>query len=61
MPKADNLYKLIIAQSICVLLIILSVAVTKYFFKGTYKKFVKWYDENVTVTTDVNEVLSNEI
>ena len=53
----DKLTKIIIAQSICVLIIILSILTTKYFFKSTYKKFVNWYNEKVTVTTDVNEVL----
>lgn len=57
----DKLTKIIIAQSICVLIIILSILTTKYFFKSTYKKFVNWYNENVTVTTDVNEVLKNEV
>ncbi len=61
MQKKDNLYRLIITQSICIGIIILSVLVTKYFFKGTYKKFVAWYNRNVTVTTDINEVLSDEI
>lgn len=61
MSKTDNLYRLIIAQTICVAIIILSILFTKYFFKNTYNKFLAWYKENVTVTTDVNEVLGDEI
>jgi hypothetical protein len=61
MNKADNLTKLVIAQTICVLIIILSVVTVKYFFKGTYKKLLSWYKEEVLVTTDINEVLSDEI
>ncbi len=57
----DNLNRLIIAQSICVAIIILSILFTKYLFSGTFEKFSDWYNNNVTVTTDVNEVLSNEI
>ncbi len=61
MNKADNLTKLIITQTICVLIIILSVITVKYFFGGTYKKLLSWYSENVCVTTDISEVLSDEI
>lgn len=61
MNKADNLTKLVIAQTICVLIIILSVVTVKYFFKGTYKKLLSWYKEEVLVTTDINEVLLDEI
>ena len=61
MNKADNLTKLIITQAICVLIIILSVITVKYFFGGTYKKILSWYKENICVTTDINEVLSDEI
>lgn len=61
MQKRDNLYELVITQIICVAIIILSILVTKYFFKGAYKKFADWYRENATVTTDINEVLNDEI
>lgn len=61
MKTFDKIAALIITQSVCVLIIITSVLVTKYFFKGTYKKLGSWYKENVCVTTDINEVLSNEI
>ena len=61
MNKTDNLAKLIIAQTVCVLIIISSVLVIKYFFKGTYKQLTKWYIDNVCVDTDINEVLEDEI
>ena len=61
MNKADNLTKLIITQAICVLIIISSVIAVKYFFGGTYKKLLSWYKENICVTTDINEVLSDEV
>ncbi len=57
----DNLTKLIIAQSICVGIIILSILFTKYLFRGTYKNFINWYNQNAAATTDINEVLSDEI
>ena len=61
MNKTDNLARLIIAQTVCVLIIISSVLVIKYFFKGTYKHLAKWYTQNVCVDTDINEVLEDEI
>ena len=61
MNKADNLTRLIMTQTVCVLIIILSVVTVKYFFKGTYKKLLSWYTESVLVNTDINEVLSDEI
>ena len=61
MNKNDNLTRLVITQTVCVLIIILSVITVKYFFKGTYKKLLYWYKENVCVGTDINEVLSHEI
>lgn len=61
MNKTDNLARLIIAQTVCVLFIIFSVLVIKYFFKGTYKQLARWYNENICVDTDINEVLGDEI
>lgn len=61
MNKTDNLARLIIAQAVCVLIILSSVLVIKYFFKGTYKQLTKWYIDNVCVDTDINEVLEDEI
>lgn len=57
---ADSYAKIIIAQCICVGLIIITVLVTKYFFGSTYRKIKKWYDENICVSTDVNEVLEED-
>jgi len=61
MKVNDNLTKLIITQTVCVAIILLSIITVKYFFKGTYKKLLKFYNENICVTTDINEVLSDEI
>lgn len=61
MNKTDNLARLIIAQAVCILIILSSVLVIKYFFKGTYKQLTKWYIDNVCVDTDINEVLEDEI
>ena len=61
MNKIDNFSRLIITQAVCIVIIISSVIAVKYFFKGTYQKLLSWYNENVCVTTDINEVLSDEI
>ena len=57
----QRVYQLIIAQSICVAIILCSIILCKYLFKDTYGQLKDWYIENVMVDTDVNEVLSDEI
>ena len=54
-------YKVIILQGICVLLIILSLLAVKYFLKAEFKKVQTFYNDNIVVDTDVNEVLSNAV
>lgn len=58
--KADTLFSVIIAQGICVLLILTVILTVKYFFKSTYKDFKKWYKLAVCSETDINEVLIGE-
>lgn len=48
---------IIITQAICVAIIILTVVVTKYFFKGCYEDIKNWYQEHVSVQTSVSEVI----
>lgn len=55
--SADSYMKICIVQSVFVIVVILAVLVTKYFFKGTYAKIKNWYEENICVSTDVNEVV----
>ncbi len=57
----QRIYELIIIQSICVVIFICGVLCCKYFFKNTYKQIENWYMDNITVDTDINEVLSDEI
>lgn len=61
MNKNDNIYKLIIAETVCVAIMLLSIITVKYFFKSTYKSLYNWYCLNVLVDTDIEEVLGNEI
>ncbi len=55
--SADSYMKICIVQSVFVIAVILSVLATKYFFKGTYQKIKNWYEQNICVSTDVNEVM----
>lgn len=54
-------YKAVIIQGICVLLILLSIFIIKYFFKFEFEKVSKVYQKYITTDTDVNEVLSDEV
>ncbi len=53
-------YKVVIVESVCVLLIILSLLTMKYFFKDEFERAEDFYQKNMTVDTDVYEVLSDE-
>ncbi len=58
--KTDTLFSIIIAQSVCVLLILALILTVKYFFKSTYNDFKKWYELAVCSETNINEVLIGE-
>lgn len=53
----DNYIKVIIAEGIAVFLVIISILILKFGFKGAYLEFVKWYGENVLTDTDIYEVI----
>lgn len=55
--KTEPFYGIIIVQCICVAVILLSVVTVKFFFKPTYQKVQKWYKENITVDTDIKQVI----
>lgn len=54
-------YRAVIIQGICVLLILSSVVVIKYFFKSEFKRVQNFYDTHIAVDTDINEVLKDEV
>lgn len=56
-PKENMYINIIIAEGICVLVILLSVLVLKYFFKAEYKDFKKWYNTEITTDTRIEEVI----
>lgn len=54
-------YKTVVVQSVCILIILLSVVVMKYFFKSAYNEVEKFYREEILSDTSISEVLPNEI
>lgn len=55
-PK-ERMPHIIITQSICVIMVIATLLVTKYFFKTEFKRVKDWYIKNICVNTDINEVI----
>ncbi|MBE6750003.1 MAG: hypothetical protein E7560_02445 [Ruminococcaceae bacterium] len=55
--KNSQFANIIITQGICVLIILTSVVVIKYFFKSTYKKLESFYSAYICSDTDINEVI----
>ncbi len=58
--KRDMLFPFIITQCVCVVLVLLTVFATRLFFKDTYKKAKVWYEKNICIDTDINEVITGE-
>lgn len=54
---ADKLFRIITAQSVTVILLILMLTAVKYFFGGCYAEVREWYEEHICAETDANEVL----
>ena len=53
---------IVITQSVCILIILISLLLIKYFSADTFSSIKKWYENNICNDTDVNEVLlSDEI
>ena len=55
--KRDNYLNIIVVESVCVLIILLSVFVTKLLFKNVYQAVEDWYNKNICVDTDINQVV----
>ncbi len=54
-------YKVLIVQTVCVLVLFLSVVFAKYFLSETYVKITDFYKRNFTTDTSISEVLDGEI
>ena len=57
----DWFYKVLIIQTICVLIILLAVVVMKYFFKGQFSKIAEFYNQNIMADTYISEVLEDAV
>ena len=57
--KSSKWIHITITQLICVVIILLSVLITKFFFKSTYAELKAWYNTNIMNDTDINEVLKD--
>lgn len=57
----DWFYKVLIIQTICVLIILSAVVVMKYFFKGQFSKIAKFYNQNIMADTSIAEVLADAV
>ena len=58
---SSYIYKIFCSEIILGLVIIISILVVKYFFKGTYTDFKKWYTQNVQDNTYISEVIEGKI
>lgn len=56
-PK-NTFVAVLITQSICVVMIILSVLTVKFFFKAEHKKLAEWYEKNVAAGISAEDVLN---
>lgn len=57
----DWFYKVLIIQTICVLIILAGVMTIKYFFKNQFLKVTEFYKENIMADTYIAEVMGDEI
>lgn len=53
-------FKIIVTECVLAIIILISVTVIKYFFKGTYTEIKTWYDQSVAVDTEIKEVLGED-
>lgn len=59
-PKKDKFLHIVITEIVCVFLLIMVVLITKYFFKTEFLEFKEWYNQNVLVDIDINQVLEDD-
>ena len=57
----DWFYKVLIIQTICVLIILSAVVVMKYFFQGQFSKIAEFYNQNIMADTYIAEVLEDAV
>ena len=55
-PK-NTFFYIIIVEAVTALIILTTVFIMKNFFKPSYNRFYKWYQQSFGSTTDIGEVL----
>ena len=59
--KPKNIFvHICITQTICIVVILITVLIIKYFFSGSYDKLQKWYSKNILDETNVSEIFDGE-
>lgn len=56
-PYKSKFFAVMLSEFILALVIIAAVLILKYFFPKQYKESKKWYEQNVTVDTNTEEIV----
>lgn len=56
-PYKSRFFATVLCECILAALIILTALTLKFFMPDTFKSAKKWYDQNITVDTDVEEII----
>ena len=59
-PAVERLAQMILAEAVCVAILLLAAVAVKYIFKDRAADFQDWYNRELCAETDINEVLSSE-
>lgn len=57
--SAERFAQMVLAEAVCVAVLLLAAATIRFFFAGYAEKVAEWYRENLCVETEINEVLSS--
>ena len=56
----ETFSKIIIIEVICVTIVLLSLLTTKLFFGDIFSGIKKWYESNVCMDTDIEQVIETK-
>lgn len=55
--KKNYFTEIFITQSVCIVIILIMILITKIFFKNEYKKIKDFYKEQICAQTSIEEVI----
>lgn len=55
--EKDVFFSVAVTQSVLAVILIVCILIIKFFFKGQYKDIKKWYSDNMTVDTNISEIV----